>query len=147
MTACLPELANIFREPQQYSGLLQQQDRVGQGRLTALAAQSSDPWRNAIPGWNPDILVSNAAFRDGLPMRLGVRVFDDSLVCSLCQSHLDVYGHHCMCCMGQGYKQVMHTSFRNVVYHLAARAGAAPCLEPTNLLPEMPQTRRDLQMC
>ena len=74
-------------------------------------------------------------------MRLGVRVFDDSLVCSLCQSHLDVYGHHCMCCMGQGHKQVMHTSFPNVVYRLAARAGARPCLEPTNLLPDMPQTR------
>ena len=74
-------------------------------------------------------------------MRFWVRVFDDSLACSFCQSHLDAYGHHCMCCMGQGHKQVTHTSFRNVVYRLAPRAGARPCLEPTNFLPEMPQTR------
>ena len=132
---------------QVYSGLLQQQDRVGQVRLTAFAAPSSDSWLKAIPSWNQDTLLSNAAFRDSLSMRFWVRVFDDSPVCSFCQSHLDAYGHHCMCCMGQGHKQVMHTSFRNVVYRLAARAGALPCLEPTNLLPEMPQTRRDLQMC
>ena len=44
-----------------------------------------------------------------------------------------------MNCMGQGHKQVMHTSFRNVVCRLAARAGARRALEPTNLLPDLPQ--------
>lgn len=43
--------------------------------------------------------------------------------------------------MGQGHKQQMHTTFRNVVYRLAARAGARLFLEPDNLLPGAPQTR------
>ena len=33
----------------------------------------------------------------------------------------------------------MYTSFRNVVYRLAAHANARPALEPTNLLPDLPQ--------
>lgn len=49
--------------------------------------------------------------------------------------------HHCHGCMGQGHKQQMHTSFRNVVYRLASRAGARPILEPDHLLPATPQTR------
>ena len=126
-----------------YSGLMQQQDRVGQARLTAVAAPSADSWlkAKAIPSWNQDTLLSNAAFRDSLSMRLGIRVFEDGRACSFCQNHLDAYGHHCMNCMGQGHKQVMHTSFRNVVYRLAARAGARRALEPTNLLPDLPQAR------
>lgn len=43
--------------------------------------------------------------------------------------------------MSQGHKQKMHTTFRNVVYRLAARAGARPVLEPDNLLPATPLTR------
>ena len=33
----------------------------------------------------------------------------------------------------------MYTSFRNVVYRLAAHTNARPALEPTNLLPDLPQ--------
>ena len=156
LTACLPELGNVLQDPHAqidhktmlqrlhhhvYSGLVQQQDRVGQARLTAVAAPSADSWLKAIPSWNQDTLLSNAAFRDSLSMRLGIRVFEDGRACSFCQNHLDAYGHHCMNCMGQGHKQVMHTSFRNVVYRLAARAGARPALEPPNLLPDLPQAR------
>ena len=126
---------------QVYSGLVQQQGRVGQARLTAVAAPSADSWLQTIPSWNQDTLLSNAAFRDSLSMRLGIRVFEDGRVCSFCQNNLDAYGHHCMNCMGQGHKQVMHTSFRNVVYRLAARAGARPALEPPNFLPDLPQAR------
>ena len=156
LTACLPELGNVLQDPHAqidhktmlqrlhhhvYSGLVQQQDRVGQARLTAVAAPSADSWLKAIPSWNQDTLLSNAAFRDSLSMRLGIRVFEDGRACSFCQNHLDAYGHHCMNCMGQGHKQVMHTSFRNVVYRLEARAGARPALEPPNLLPDLPQAR------
>lgn len=74
-------------------------------------------------------------------MRLGVRVFEDGLACSFCQNQLDAFGHHCMSCMGQGHKQVMHTSFKNVVYRLAARVGTRPTLEPPNLLPDTPHLR------
>ena len=55
--------------------------------------------------------------------------------------HRRFQGHHCMGCMSQGHKQQMHTTFRNVVYRLAARAGARPVLEPDNLLPATPLTR------
>ena len=106
-----------------------QQDRVGQARLTAVAAPSADSWLKAVPSWNQDTLLSNAAFRDSFSMRLGIRVFEGGLACSFCQNHLDAYGHHCVSCMGQGRKQVMRTSLRNVVYPLAARAGAGPTLE------------------
>ena len=44
--------------------------------------------------------------------------------------------------MGQGHKQQMHTSFHNVVYRLAARAGARPVLEPDDLVPNALPTRQ-----
>ena len=66
LTACLPELGN-----------------VGQARLTAVAAPSADSWLKAIPSWNQDTLLSNAAFRDSLSMRLGIRVFEDGRAAGL----------------------------------------------------------------
>ena len=74
-------------------------------------------------------------------MRLGVKVFDDGLACSFCQQNLDSQGYHCMGYMSQGHKQQIHTTFRNVVYRFAARAGTRPVLEPDNLLPTTPLTR------
>jgi len=109
--------------------------------LIAVAAPSADSWlkAKAIPSWNQDTLLSNAVFRDSLSMRLGIRVFEDGRACSFCQNHVEAYGHHYINYMGQGHKQVMYTSFRNVVYRLAAHANARPALEPTNLLPDLPQ--------
>ena len=46
-----------------------------------------------------------------------------------------------MGCMSQGYKQEIHTTFRNVVYRLAARVSTRPVLEPNNPLPATPLTR------
>ena len=46
-----------------------------------------------------------------------------------------------MTCMGHGHKQLMHTSFRNVVYRLAQRTRTQPKLEPIGLLPNNPQQR------
>ena len=46
-----------------------------------------------------------------------------------------------MTCMGHGHKQLMHTSLRNVVYHLAQCACTQPKLEPIGLLPNNPQQR------
>ena len=43
--------------------------------------------------------------------------------------------------MGHGHKQLMHISFRNVVYRLAQRARTQPKLEPIGLLPNNPQQR------
>ena len=150
LAAYIPDLASSLRDPQAHLdhkavlnrihhhvhlGLVQQHDRVGQARLTAYAAPFADF------SWNQDTLLSNVAFRDSPSMRLGVSVFDDSMACSFCQQPLDTYGHYCMNCMGQGHKQVMHTSFRNVVYRLAARAGARPALETPHLLPDQPRAR------
>ena len=98
LTACLPELGNVLQDPhaqidyktmlqrprhQVYSGLVQQQGRVGQARLTAVAALSADSWLQTIPSWNQDTLLSNAAFRDSLSMRLGIRVFEDGRAAGL----------------------------------------------------------------
>ena len=154
--ACLPQFAPLFRDPaafvnhrdvlehlhhKVFGGLMQQTDLCGQARLTAYSAPSADAWLRATPSHNQDTLLSNAAFRDVLSMRLGVKIFDDGMACSFCQQNLDRYGHHCMGCMGQGHKQQMHTCFRNVVHRLAVRAGARPLLEPAHLLPDAPQTR------
>ena len=64
LIACLPEFGNVLQDPHAqidhktmlqrlhhhvYSGLVQQQDRVGQARLTAVAAPSADSWLKAIP--------------------------------------------------------------------------------------------------
>jgi hypothetical protein len=156
LAACLPVLAPSFRDPQSqiahrdvlgrihqqvYSGLMNQHDLSGRARLTAYSAPLADAWLKTPPSWSQDTFLSNAAFHDILSMRLGVKVFDDGLACSFCQQNLDSQGHHCMGCMSQGHKQQMHTTFRNVVYRLAARAGARPVLEPDNLLPATPLTR------
>ena len=61
------------------------------------------------------------------------------MACSFCHQNLDPQGHHIMTCMGHGHKQLMHTSFRNVVYRLAQRTRTQPKLEPIGLLPNNPQ--------
>ena len=83
---------------------MQQTDLCGQARLTAYSAPSADAWLRATPSHNQDTLLSNAAFRDVLSMRLGVKIFDDGMARSFCQQNLDRHGHHCMGCMGQGHK-------------------------------------------
>ena len=61
---------------------MQQTDLCGQARLTAYSAPSADAWLRATPSHNQDTLLSNAAFRDVLSMRLGVKIFDDGMACS-----------------------------------------------------------------
>jgi len=97
-------------------------------RLTAYSATGAGAWLKAIPSLNQYTLMSNAAFRTTLSMRLGIAIFE---ACSFCRQNLDPRGHHIMTCMGHGHKQLMHTSFRNVIYGLAQRARAQPKLEPT----------------
>ena len=54
---------------------------------------------------------------------------------------LDSQSHHIMISMGHGHTQLMHTSFRNVVYRLTQRARTQPKLEPIGLVPNNPQQR------
>ena len=74
-------------------------------------------------------------------MRLGIAIFETGLACFFCHQNLDPQSHHIMTCMGHGHKQLMHTSFRNVVYRLAQRARTQPKLELTGLLPNNAQQR------
>ena len=110
-------------------------------RLTAYSAAGADAWLKATPSLNQDTLLSNVAFRTTLSMRLGIAIFETGLACSFYHQNLDSQGHHIMTCMGHGRKQLMHTSFRNVVYRLTQRARTQPKLEPIGLLPNNPQQR------
>ena len=74
-------------------------------------------------------------------MRLGIATFETGLPYSFCYQNLDPQGHHIITYMGHGHKQLMHTSFRNVMYCLAQRVSAQPKLEPSGLLPNNPQQR------
>ena len=121
--------------------LLEQSDQHNKVRLTAYSAAGADAWLKATPSLNQDTLLSNVAFRTTLSMRLGIAIFETSLACSFCHQNLDPQGHHIMTCMGHGHKQLMRTSFRNVVYRLAQRARTQPKLEPIGFLPNNPQQR------
>ena len=72
---------------------------------------------------------------------LGIAIFETGLAYSFCHQNLDPQGHHIMICMGHGHKQLMYTSFRNVIYRLAQRTRTQPKLEPIGLLPNNPQQR------
>ena len=156
LTTNFPQLATVLQNPQEEldhtkalqhihaktkTKLLEQSDQHNKVRLTAYSATGADAWLKAIPSLNQDTLMSNVAFRTTLSMRLGIAIFETGLACSFCQQNLDPQGHHIMNCMGHGHKQLMHTSFRNVVYRLAQRARTQPKLEPTGLLPNNPQQR------
>lgn len=49
-------------------------------------------------------------------MWLGIAIFKTDLVCYFCHQNLKSQGHYIMTYMGHGYKQLMYTSFRNIVY-------------------------------
>ena len=147
LTTNFPQLATVLQNPQEEldhtkalqhihaktkTKLLEQSDQHNKVCLTAYSATGADAWLKAIPSLNQDTLMSNVAFRTTLSMRLGIAIFETSFACSFCQQNLDPQGHHIMNCMGHGHKQLMHTSFRNVVYRLAQRARTQPKLEPNN---------------
>ena len=156
LTTNFPQLATVLQNPQEEldhtkalqhihaktkTKLLEQSDQHNKVRLTAYSATGADVWLKAIPSLNQAILMLNVAFRTILSMRLGIAIFETGLAYSFCHQNLDPQGHHIMTCMGHGHKQLMHISFRNVVYRLAQRACAQPKLEPTCLLPNNPQQR------
>ena len=125
-----------------------QQDRVGQARLTAVAAPSADSWLKAVPSWNQDTLLSNAAFRDSFSTRLGIRVFEGGLACSFCQNHLDAYGLWTPLCELYGTRtQTSHahlTQKCGLPFGGTCRRWAHPGIP--HLLPDI-YPKPDLRMC
>ena len=104
-------------------------------RLTAYSATGVDAWLKAIARLNQDTLMSNAAFRTTLSMRLGIAIFETGLACSFCHQNLDPQGHHITTYMGDGHKQLMHSWYflSQCCDRLAQRVRAQPKLEPTGL--------------
>ena len=121
--------------------LLDQAACSGRARLRAVAAKGVDAWLHQNPGMTQDTLLPDPAFRDAIGLRLGLAIFDGFGNCSCCQQPMDPQGHHVLACMGQGYKQLMHTTLRDSVFRVARAAGVTPQLEPLNLLPDDPQVR------
>ena len=94
-------------------------------------------WINVIPNPALGLHLKPAEFRFAIIHRLGLPVFREDEICSVCSQHSDKYGSLSVSCGMAGERIARHNQLRDAIYQVAQTANLAPLKETRALLPSI----------
>ena len=116
----------------------------------ALALSSSLPhagdWLNVVPSPALGLHLQGKEFRLCLCYWLGLRMFAEGSICSICQGAADPYGDHHVGCGGNGDRIFRHDSIRDAIFSVAQSAALAPRKEAPSLIPSSRSRPADIYL-
>ena len=116
----------------------------------ALALSSSlshaGDWLNVIPSLALGLHIQDKEFRLCLYYWLGLRMFAEGSICSICQGTADPYGDHHVGCGGNGAWIFRHDSIRDALFSVAQSAALAPWKEAPSLIPSSSSHPADIYL-
>lgn len=121
-------------DKQRLEALLEALPLHGQARLRSCSAPHAAAWVTAPPSPALDLHLGAPQFRAAVQLWLGCPVGDPG-PCARCGDLVDSHGTHLLSCKMGGSVVRRHDKLRNVVFTACKRAGLAPELEATGLLP------------
>ena len=95
-------------------------------------------WLNVIPSPALGLHLQDKEFRLCLCYWLGLRMFAERSICSICQGAADPYGDYHVGCGGNGDRFFRHDSIRDALFSGAQSAALAPRKEASSLIPSVP---------
>ena len=116
----------------------------------ALALSSSLPhagdWLNVVPSPALGLHLQGKEFRLCLGYWLGLRMFAEVSICSICQGAADPYGDHHVGCGGNRDWIFRHDSIRDAIFSVAQSAALAPRKEAPSLIPSSRSRPADIYL-
>ena len=82
----------------------------------------------------------------GLGYWLGLRMFAEGSICSICHGAADPYGDHHVGCGGNGDRIFRHNSIRDAIFSVAQSAALAPRKEAPSLIPSSRSRPADIYL-
>ena len=101
---------------------------------------------NVVPSPALGLHLQDKEFRLCLGYWLGLRMFAEGSICSICQGAADPYGDHHVGCGGNGDRIFRHDSIRDAIFPVAQSASLAPRKEAPSLIPSSRSRPADIYL-